>query len=117
MTIRVPSSAPKPLLYGLGGTLWLICSSSHAACLIKPRTVQAVGTIYTFMIAARDEVAAYVALGFSAVPCPADLSSYRAYVDRLCASAPSPGMPVIDTVALIGRPRDQVCASARAGLL
>jgi len=105
------------VLSALGLGLLMLSNSSFAACLLKPRQVDPIGTVYTVMVAPEREVAQYVALGFSRVACPADMSVVRQYVERgLCdGTGPGPVRP-INTDALIGRPRAVACASARAGL-
>lgn len=117
MTMHIPARARVPSVCALGFALWLIASPGEAACLMKPMTTNAGMTIYAYMIAPQSEVAGYVALGFGRVACPSDLSSYRDYVDRLCATAPPRGESALDTIVLFGRSREEACASARAGLL
>jgi hypothetical protein len=94
--------------------LWAVSESSFAACLVKPRQVDKVGTVYTFMLAPDREVEQYLVLGFSRVACPTDMSFVREYVEQLCDRRSA--FRAFNTEALIGRPRASACASAQAGL-
>jgi len=102
------------VLLGIG--LWALSDSSWAACLVKPRQLDGLGTVYTLMLAPESEVGQYVSLGFSRVECPTDLSIVRGYVQRLCDGTGRGFLRSLNTEALIGRPRALACASARAGL-
>jgi hypothetical protein len=94
--------------------LWTISESVSAACLVKLRQVDRIGTVHTLMLAPEREVEQYLLLGFSRVACPADMSLVRDYVQKLCDGTGA--MRAINTEALIGRRRELACASARAGL-
>jgi hypothetical protein len=108
----------KALVLGtLGVGLWLLSSPSWAACLMKARQVDGVGTVRTLMLAPEREVAEYSALGFVRATCPVDMSLVRQYVEKLCAEPQGDGAALqAANTGLIGRPRENVCASARAGL-
>jgi hypothetical protein len=95
---------------------WLAAQTCPAACLDKTKNVDGLGAVHTFMIAPESEVADYASLGFTRIACPSDLSTVRAYVDRICSGAPTGPAPPINTDALFGRPRERACASAKAGL-
>jgi hypothetical protein len=106
----------KPrVLAALAIGLWMLSESSSAACLLKPRQVEGVGTIYTLMLAPEAEVGQYTAFGFGRVTCPADMRIVREYVERLCDTGRS-GTRTANPDVLIGRSRELACASARAGL-
>jgi len=117
MRSKANRSLKPRVLAALGLGLLMLSDSSFAACLLKPRQVDGIGTVHTMMVAPEREVAQYVALGFIRVACPTDMSLLRQYVEKgLCdGTAPGAGRPV-NTEALIGRPRASACASARAGL-
>src|SRR6185437_11237404 len=109
--------AKKWALATLGVGLWIVASSSFAACLAKPwKTIQGGVTLHIFMLAPESQVAEYTSLGFQRVPCPSDRSNLREYVGRLCSGSPLGKVPAINTDVSIGRPRNYACASARAGL-
>jgi hypothetical protein len=115
MTMQTRSFLKSSVLAVLGIGIWMVADSSHAACLVKPAPPDG---IPTFMMAPKQEVPQYAALGFGLVTCPVDLSVVRDYVQQLCDGLPRrSGLPGIFAATLIGRPRDVACASARAGLV
>jgi hypothetical protein len=117
MTTKVKRSCKTHVLSTLGIGLWLMSSPSFAACLMKARQVDGVGTARTLMLAPEREVAEYAALGFVRATCPADMSLVRQYVERLCAVPGGEGTALrVANTDLIGRSRESVCASARAAL-
>jgi hypothetical protein len=102
------------VLAAVSVVLWTISDSSSAACLVKARQVDGVGTVQTLMLAPEREVEQYLLLGFSRAACPTDRSFVRDYVEKLCAGTGA--VRAISPEALLGRRRDVACASARAGL-
>lgn len=115
--IRKANRHLKPrVLAALAVGLWMMSDSSFAACLMKSQQFEGVGTVSTLMLAPEREVDQYVPLGFNRVPCPTDMSVVRDYVERLCDGTGRGVIPALNAEALIGRPRERVCASARAGL-
>ena len=114
MTRNANRSLRPYVLVALSGVLWTISEPSSAACLVKARQVDRVGTVHTLMVAPEREVGQYLVLGFSRVACPTDMSLVRDYVQTLCEGTGA--MRAINTEALLGRRRDVACASARAGL-
>ena len=117
MSTKMKRSLKPRLLAALGLGLLMLSNSSFAACLLKPRQVDRIGTVYTVMVAPEREVPQYVALGFSRVACPADMSLVRRYVETGLCGGTGPGpVRAVNTDSLIGRPRALACASARAGL-
>ena len=114
MTREANRSLGRYVLAALCVGLWTMCESSFAACLVKPRLVDKVGTVHTLMLAPETEVGQYVALGFSRVACPTDMNLVREYVEKLCDGRGA--VRAFNPEALIGRSREVACASARAGL-
>ena len=102
------------LLLGFGSLMSM--HSVHAGCLTKTWTVNAQSKGQTFMMAPQKAVAGYLALGFTPIDCPGDLTAVRAYIDRLCSGAPDGQIPPINTDLAIGVSRSRACAHARAGL-
>ena len=103
-------------LIALGIGAVMAVHSAHAGCLKKawPASVSVSG--YTLMIAPQSAVAGYLALGFTPIDCPGDLTLMRAYIDRLCSGAPDGQIPAINTDLAIGVSRQKACADASAGL-
>jgi hypothetical protein len=98
------------------GLLAILPPPARAACLQRPIATAAAGTQMALTIAPESEVASYLASGFSRTACPTDLRSFAAYVDRVC-TAPAPAAASTTRMqAVFGRSREQLCASARAGL-
>ncbi len=117
MPTKVKRSYKAHVLGTFGVGLWLLSSPSWAACLMKERQVEGVGAVRTLMLAPEREVAEYSALGFVRATCPVDMSLVHQYVEKLCAEPRGEGAALrAANTDLIGRPRESVCASARAGL-
>jgi hypothetical protein len=99
-----------------GISLWLAAGSCGAACLRKTGPSTALGPSYVFMLAPARALGTYLALGFTQIDCPSDLSVFRAYVAHLCA-ANAQGSAPLESELAIGVASAQACGDAKAGLI
>jgi hypothetical protein len=104
------------VITALGLGLWMLAGTSSAACLQKTVSGNAIRSTYVFMLAPESTVAVYVALGFSRIDCPSDMSVFRAYVTQICGGNGGAPYPPLNTDLAIGVPRAQACADAKSGL-